>query len=800
MRKTRWDLLCLMIIALGFGCSPAGRDDSADNYKKGAALYKHGRYQEAIESFEQAIRLNPDFAVAYNDLGAAYLNLGRHQEAIEAYNQAISIKPDYIEPHYNLGVAYAGLGHWQEAIEAFKQAIRIKPDYVDAHNNLGIAYSNLGRWQEAIEAFKQAIRIKSNFAESHYNLGWAYLNLGRYQEAIESYKWALRIKPNFAEAHNNLGMAYLNLGRYQEAIESCKRALRIKPNFVESYYNLGMAYAGLGRWQEAIEAYNQSIGIKPDYVEAHYALSAVYVRLGRHQEAIEAYNQATSINPDYVDTHSVQTNDQKSLSMVPKLDLLSFRVDEGDSYITFVGEVKNISNENLDISAIATLYDKEGQIIKFDESFLLYHPIGPEQISPFSIRSSRVPNMKTYAITFKKFLGGIILYQDSTGQAKGKQAVTLEANSAGVSTSSGEPVKFDGALMENNQLKVFIFQGGKMSSIKAGDYVCGGEVIQAYSPGEPDGIAPDQNVVQLDYRIKVRFPNGEKVFKNGDVICGGTENISQQAPDSAAETKVSDKDAPGMDQVRNAQESFRKAQEAEQQGLYKRASFFYKRAVEYAQWALAYVIEGKRDDVKVIIREGEQKRKDLSGKEDMDASAAESIAGRDTDARPAGAPVLGLDTPREIMSWMHENIKYKTEKKGFGDRSDRWQTPEETIAAGGGDCEDNAFLAQALLKGIGIDSYVIAVRLGFTDIQGHAICIFPRKNPKDYFDNDRLVTSNNNIMKTLFRTYPKWQKIYILDFNTHTDNLILERKLWTYERMGGGKNELLIKDFLGEEG
>ena len=77
------------------------------------------------------------------NLGVAYGNLGRYQDAIESCKQAIRIKPDYAEAHYNLGVAYANLGRYQDAIEAYKQAIRIKPDYAEAYLILALSTATL---------------------------------------------------------------------------------------------------------------------------------------------------------------------------------------------------------------------------------------------------------------------------------------------------------------------------------------------------------------------------------------------------------------------------------------------------------------------------------------------------------------------------------------------------------------------------------------------------------------------------------------------------------------------------------
>ena len=106
-------------------------------------------------------------------LGIAHADLGKHQEAIESFKQAIRLDPDDADAHLNLGAAYGELGKWKESIKSFKQALRIDPDYAKAHYNLGTAYHNTGKYKDAIESYKQAIKIDPDDARAHNNLGCA---------------------------------------------------------------------------------------------------------------------------------------------------------------------------------------------------------------------------------------------------------------------------------------------------------------------------------------------------------------------------------------------------------------------------------------------------------------------------------------------------------------------------------------------------------------------------------------------------------------------------------------------------
>jgi len=108
---------------------------------QGIVLREQGHTEEAIKHYLQALRSNPDYALAYYNLSNAYAEQGKDKKVIEACKQAIRIKPDYADAHYNLGVAYGGSHKYEDAMEAFKQVIRIDPDYLQAHYNLGGVYA-----------------------------------------------------------------------------------------------------------------------------------------------------------------------------------------------------------------------------------------------------------------------------------------------------------------------------------------------------------------------------------------------------------------------------------------------------------------------------------------------------------------------------------------------------------------------------------------------------------------------------------------------------------------------------------
>ena len=98
----------------------------------GFTLQEQGKLEEAIEAYNKALAIKPDYAQAYYNLGNALHEQGKLEEAIEAYNKALAIKPDYAQAYYNMGITLQEQGKLEEAIEAYNKSLAIKPDYAAA--------------------------------------------------------------------------------------------------------------------------------------------------------------------------------------------------------------------------------------------------------------------------------------------------------------------------------------------------------------------------------------------------------------------------------------------------------------------------------------------------------------------------------------------------------------------------------------------------------------------------------------------------------------------------------------------
>jgi len=180
---------------------------SAEDYFYRAYNAPKNSFQFQIDNYTEAIRINPDFAVAYYNRGTAYNDLKNYTDAIADFSRAIRINPDFANAYYNRGLAYNDLKNYTDAIADYSRAIRINPDFANAYYNRGLAYKKLKNYTDAIADCSRAIRINPDHASAYVNRGNAYGKLKNYTDAIADYSRAIRINPDFAIAYYCRGLA-----------------------------------------------------------------------------------------------------------------------------------------------------------------------------------------------------------------------------------------------------------------------------------------------------------------------------------------------------------------------------------------------------------------------------------------------------------------------------------------------------------------------------------------------------------------------------------------------------------------
>jgi tetratricopeptide (TPR) repeat protein len=177
---------------------------SAESYFNiGLASFYLKQYKDASDAYRQSIKLDPyNAADAQFALGLVYRDWGKPDDEIQAYKQAIRLRPDYTVAYERLGSRYLKSKKYSEAVEIFRQLAALKPGDANAPNNMGEAYFELNKLNEAMESFRQSIRLKPDFGKAYYNLGRTLMAMGNRDAALEQYTILTNLDPDYAEKLN----------------------------------------------------------------------------------------------------------------------------------------------------------------------------------------------------------------------------------------------------------------------------------------------------------------------------------------------------------------------------------------------------------------------------------------------------------------------------------------------------------------------------------------------------------------------------------------------------------------------
>ena len=243
----------------------------------GVYRYLNKDWSQAIICFEQALeeveeKQNKSIAslgkdIIYLQLGNSFASNESYEKALDSYDKAIEIQPNYADAWNNRGLALSNLSKYQKAIASYNQAIEIQPDYVNAWNNRGAALEDLGKYKQAISDFDRAIKIQPDYVKAWYNRGTTLGNLGKYKQAISDFDRAIEIQPDYVNAWNNRGAALVYLGKYKQAISNLNKAIKIQSDLASAWYNKAALYARQNKINLALQNLKQAFKLNPNLKE-----------------------------------------------------------------------------------------------------------------------------------------------------------------------------------------------------------------------------------------------------------------------------------------------------------------------------------------------------------------------------------------------------------------------------------------------------------------------------------------------------------------------------------------------------
>jgi serine/threonine protein kinase len=190
-----------------------------------------GKLEEALNSYDLALKIEPNNDDIWFNRRITLNILGRYEESINSYNLDLESDPDV---WYSRGNRLCVLGRYEEGISSYDRALELEPDYSDIWRRHGDTLFELGRYEEAVLSYDRALELEPDCDYTWTKHGDTLFELGRYEEALSSYDRALELDPDCDYTRTKHGDTLFQLGRYEEALSSYDRALELDPDNPEA--------------------------------------------------------------------------------------------------------------------------------------------------------------------------------------------------------------------------------------------------------------------------------------------------------------------------------------------------------------------------------------------------------------------------------------------------------------------------------------------------------------------------------------------------------------------------------------
>jgi TolB-like protein/Tfp pilus assembly protein PilF len=254
-----------------------------ENFKKGA------------EFFQQAIELDPNYALAYAGLADTYILLGFYgvsapqdtmPRAKAAAVRALDLDNSLAEAHTSLAYVLAfNEWNWTAAEKEFKRAIKLNPNYATARHWYGIFLVLISRPEEGIASVKRAQELDPLSLIINTEVGWAYYLTRQYDKAIKQYRATIELEPGFSVAHFFLGEAYAQKGMRKEAIAELRKAVELSGGSPLMKGVLGHVYALSGERDKALAILHELEQLMTKRYVSPFIFALFYVGLGDKDQA-----------------------------------------------------------------------------------------------------------------------------------------------------------------------------------------------------------------------------------------------------------------------------------------------------------------------------------------------------------------------------------------------------------------------------------------------------------------------------------------------------------------------------------
>ena len=255
--------------------------------------------RKAIEYYEQAITVDPNYALAYAELSEGHRSLINNRlsdpqelisKAMQAAQRAVALDDRLAEAHLALATLKRYGWEWDEAEREYKRAIELNPNLASAYNGHAVFLTLMNRHDEALAQVTRARELDPLSLSINANVGYTLYFARRYDEAFEPLRKTLELDPNYPTAHSILAAVYAGKGMHREAAAEFQETIRLGGGNTGVQIYLGAALARSGETKKA-QAVLRQMETSQEYV-SRFELAALYNALGEREKAFAALEKA----------------------------------------------------------------------------------------------------------------------------------------------------------------------------------------------------------------------------------------------------------------------------------------------------------------------------------------------------------------------------------------------------------------------------------------------------------------------------------------------------------------------------
>jgi tetratricopeptide (TPR) repeat protein len=267
-------------------------------YNNALELSGRGDLDSALEEYQRAISVYPDFVAAYNNIGEIFTRMGKSEKAISSYLEALKIDKHY-RVLLNLGVEHFNRKNYKEALKYFSESLSREPQFIEGNFYTGLVYYNQNNYKKSEKYFLKTIKADVKHLKANYLLAHIYYEWQEYRKVIECLDRIREITDDKSFINRFYGFCYFYLGQYGDAVKYLTNALESRPEYAKfKKYLEKLTYENkmkeIGNLEETIKELEDEIANREPGVVDLTKLSMLYIFKGEYIKAeklIQSYKK-----------------------------------------------------------------------------------------------------------------------------------------------------------------------------------------------------------------------------------------------------------------------------------------------------------------------------------------------------------------------------------------------------------------------------------------------------------------------------------------------------------------------------